>query len=172
MLGEGHRSARAGAEALSDHPMERQKTTSRIRGTLMDVEVAAQNLRRHMTSAERLLWGAIRRQQADGLRFRRQHPVGRYVLDFYCPSHRLVIELDGGIHEQQIEMDAARTEHLARYGNRVIRFRNAEVCDALPSVVERIRQIARTIEHERHASAQCRRVTSSPASIQGRGTAG
>jgi len=83
------------AEELAEHKIERQKTTPRIRGTLMDVEVAAQNLRHSMTGAERVLWRAIRQQQLDGLRFRRQHPVGRYILDFYCPSHRLVIEVDG-----------------------------------------------------------------------------
>jgi very-short-patch-repair endonuclease len=73
-----------------------------------------------------------------GLRFRSQHPVGAFVLDFYCPSCKLVVEVDGVVHDQQVEYDEARTEHLNGYGYRVIRFRNEEVLHELPSVLERI----------------------------------
>lgn len=73
-----------------------------------------------------------------GLKFRAQHPVGPFILDFYCPAYKLVIELDGGVHEKQAEYDEARTRHLNEYNYRVIRFRNEEVLEDLPSVLERI----------------------------------
>jgi very-short-patch-repair endonuclease len=85
-----------------------------------------------------LLWNAVRGQQMCGLPFRRQHPVGRFILDFYCPRKKLCVELDGGIHDEQRERDAARTEALAHLNIRVIRFRNEEVMTDLASVMQRI----------------------------------
>ena len=87
-----------------------------IRGTTPALEQAAQAMRRQPTSAEEALWGALQKKQVAGLKFRRQHPVGRFVLDFYCASHRLVVEVDGDIHDAQQDRDAARTEVLETYG--------------------------------------------------------
>jgi very-short-patch-repair endonuclease len=101
---------------------------------------AAQALRREMTPAEHRLWQAIRNRQLGGLRFRCQHAVGPFILDFYCPSHRLVVELDGNVHDARAEYDEARTQQLTSYGYRVLRFRNDEVFTDLPSVLERIRR--------------------------------
>jgi very-short-patch-repair endonuclease len=103
------------------------------------VQQAAKELRARMTDAERLLWSVLRRDQMGGLSFRRQHPIGPFVLDFYCPAIKLCIELDGPIHDQQQELDQARTEALETLGIRVIRFRNEEVMDNLPGAVEEIR---------------------------------
>jgi len=114
------------------------KTTNRIRGTTVEVEEAARRLRRNMTPAEQKLWEALKGRQVAGLKFRCQHPVGPFVLDFYCPERRLVVELDGGIHEMLENRDQARTAQLADYGYHVIRFRNDEVFDDLDSVLERI----------------------------------
>ena len=91
-----------------------------------------------MTPAEQALWDALRDRRLAGLRFRSQHPAGPFVLDFYCPIRKLVVELDGPVHERQAEYDAARTAQLNAYGYRVIRFRNEEVLHELPSVLQRI----------------------------------
>ena len=93
-----------------------------------------------MTDAERKLWSALRDRQIDGLKFRRQHPIGPYVLDFLCEERLLAVELDGGQHTA--EKDAARTAWLADHGVRVIRFWNNDVLTNLPGVVEMIRQEA------------------------------
>jgi len=106
------------------------------------VQDSARELRQGETSAEKVLWKELRGQKLAGIKFRRQHPVGRFVLDFYCSASHLVIELDGDIHKGQEERDAARTAQLQAYGYQVIRFRNEEVLNNLKSVLERIRQAA------------------------------
>ena len=73
-------------------------------------------------------------------RFRRQHPIGPYVVDFACPSQKLAIEIDGGQHAMQQEADTARTAELGRRGYGVIRFWNNDVLDNLAGVLERIRE--------------------------------
>jgi len=121
----------------------RDKTTPRIRGTTPEIEAAARRLRRNMTPAEQKLWDALKGRQLDGLKFRPQHPVGPFILDFWCPARKLVVELDGGSHAGREAEDEARTQQLQDYGYRVIRFRNAEVLADLPSVLGRIREEAR-----------------------------
>jgi very-short-patch-repair endonuclease len=118
------------------------KTTARVRGTTLEIEAAARRLRQNMTPAEQRLWDALRNKQLDGLKFRTQHPVGPFILDFWCPAHKLVVEVDGSIHDYQVDGDEARTRQLEAYGYHVLRFRNQEVMDDLPAVLERIRQVA------------------------------
>ena len=105
---------------------------------------AARDLRRRLTTAERVLWAAVRQRQLGGLRFRRQHPAGPYILDFFCPAGGLVIELDGAGHETTREYDEERTRYLAAYGYRVIRFKNEEVLRNLSRVLAQIEQAALT----------------------------
>lgn len=76
---------------------------------------------------ERRLWGCLRKRRLAGLHFRRQHPIGRYIVDFYCAEHRLVIEVDGETHHHRVEYDEVRTEWLESQGCRVLRFTNEEV---------------------------------------------
>ena len=102
------------------------------------VHQAAKQLRRPMTQAEEVLWSALRRNQVLDLHFRRQHPMGRFILDFYCASKKLCVELDGPVHDEQRERDEARSAALAYQQIRVIRFRNEEVLTDLASVVRRI----------------------------------
>ena len=118
------------------------KTTLRVRGTTPEIEAAARQLRQNMTPAEQRLWDALRNKQLDGLKFRTQHPVGPFILDFWCPARKLVVEVDGGIHDYQADADEARTHQLEAFGYNVLRFRNQEVMDDLPAVLERIRQMA------------------------------
>jgi very-short-patch-repair endonuclease len=96
-------------------------------------------LRRDATEVEKRLWRALRELESPH-RFRRQHPIGRYVVDFACPGLKLAIELDGGQHASQQEVDAVRTGAIARRGYRVIRFWNGDVINNLPGVLEFIRQ--------------------------------
>lgn len=114
------------------------KDSPRIRGTTQQTEQAARQLRQHLTPAEAYLWNALRHRQLAGLKFRCQHPVGRFIVDFYCPSCKLVIEVDGAIHSQQEVYDEARTKQLELFGYRVVRVTNEEVMNDLQTVLARI----------------------------------
>ena len=87
----------------------------------------ARTLRRNMTEAERVLWHRLRRRQVAGCRFRRQHPLGGFIVDFVSLEARLVVEVDGGQHAERHGYDQERTAWLARRGYRVLRFWNNEV---------------------------------------------
>jgi very-short-patch-repair endonuclease len=115
--------------------MQRRRKPRRL---VPPVMLAARELRSEQTPAEETLWAALRAQKLDGVQFRRHHPVGPFILDFYCPKKKLCIEVDGGVHDSQRERDEARTEALGTLKIRVIRFRNEEVLQDLPSVLERI----------------------------------
>jgi very-short-patch-repair endonuclease len=91
-----------------------------------------------MTPAERVLWGRLRKRQNAGCLFRRQYPLGRYIVDFVCLEKRLVVEVDGGQHTEQAEADRERTRWLEAQGYRVVRFWNTDVLDAVEAVVETI----------------------------------
>jgi very-short-patch-repair endonuclease len=100
----------------------------------------ARQLRRIPTEAEKVLWKALRRNQLCGVSFRRQHPIGRYVIDFYCPSAGLAIEVDGGQHAagHQKEVDLRRDRWLSANGVRMLRFWNNEVLSNLEGVLQTI----------------------------------
>lgn len=90
------------------------------------------------TDAERRLWLRLRGKQVGEARFRRQHPIGPYVVDFCCLERRLVVEVDGGQHAQRAAADAARTRWLERAGYRVIRFWNNDALKHTDAVVQAI----------------------------------
>jgi very-short-patch-repair endonuclease len=106
----------------------------------------ARQLRRDATDVERILWYALR-DKLGRWKFRRQHPVGRRIVDFACPEHKLAIELDGGQHAEQIEADDCRSKELGQHGYRVIRFWNTDVLDNLEGVLETILTILETPPH-------------------------
>jgi very-short-patch-repair endonuclease len=95
----------------------------------------AQRLRRNMTETEQLLWRALRELKGPN-RFRRQHPIGRYIVDFACPAARLAIEIDGGQHAVMREADDTRSSEIADHGYRVIRFWNGDVMENLDGVLQ------------------------------------
>ena len=95
----------------------------------------ARLLRSNMTDVERRLWGAMRGKQL-GCRFRRQHPIGAYIVDFACVERKLVIELDGGQHQNQKTYDDTRSRYLNQQGWQVVRFWNNEVLNNLDGVLE------------------------------------
>lgn len=98
----------------------------------------ARRLRRDATHAEALLWSRLRNRRLGGYKFRRQHPIGRYVVDFVCIEQRLVIEVDGGQHAAEGAEDARRTAWLETRGFRVLRFWNNEVLANLKAVLTAI----------------------------------
>ena len=98
----------------------------------------ARGMRLHPTQAERLLWDQLRRQHLRGLRFRRQHIIGRFIVDFYCAERRLILEVDGPIHAARIERDGARSAALRALGFTVLRFTNADVLLDIRRVIDRI----------------------------------
>ncbi len=104
----------------------------------------ARRLRQDATDAERALWRGLRGRRLDGLKFRRQHVVGRYVLDFYCHECRLAVELDGGQHNEpeQRRRDAARTAFLESRGVAVLRYSNIEALRETEAVLEDIHRRA------------------------------
>ena len=97
-------------------------------------------MRSGLTPAEALLWKSLQHSQLSGKKFRRQHSIDKYIVDFYCPDCRLAIELDGDAHftESEAEYDNARTEFLSRMGITVLRFENREIFDNLDLVIAEI----------------------------------
>jgi very-short-patch-repair endonuclease len=114
--------------------------------TTLQTVLSARALRRQMTPTEKTLWNALRNGRLDGIKFRRQHPYGPFVLDFFCVEHQLVIEVDGSVHQQaeQRSRDTARDEYLEQHGLRVLRVRAEEVERDLPGVLSRIREACLT----------------------------
>jgi very-short-patch-repair endonuclease len=98
----------------------------------------ARKLRKNMTDAERALWLRIRRRQILGYKFRRQQPLGKYILDFVCLESKLIVELDGGQHAVQEEYDSRRSQWLTEQGFRVLRFWNHQVFKESDAVVQAI----------------------------------
>ncbi|MEM8600356.1 MAG: endonuclease domain-containing protein [Bacteroidota bacterium] len=104
------------------------------------LKAVRRDLRNHATHAEAALWRMLQRRQLKGRKFRRQHSIGHYVLDFYCPAERLAVELDGNVHDDpaRAAYDAKRQAALEALGVRVLRFRNDVVLETPDLVVAAI----------------------------------
>ena len=100
----------------------------------------ARELRKNMTDAEKRLWAKIRMRQMGGYQFYRQRAIGNYIVDFYCPKAKLVLEVDGGQHysDEQIEIDRKRSSYLNRLGFKVMRFTNLDVLNNIDVVLDEI----------------------------------
>ena len=110
---------------------------------MIDLKHRARRLRRQQTDAERELWSRLRSRRVGGAKFRRQHAIGRYVVDFCCPERGLVVEVDGGQHLVKEEYDLQRTAFLLRRGYRMLRFWDNDVLLNADVVME---EIARAVE--------------------------
>ena len=101
-------------------------------------------LRQEATDAEKLLWAELRNRKLNGLKFRRQHPLDKFIVDFYCNEKNLVVELDGGVHDEKInkDYDDARTVMLAGFNIIVLRFKNEEVINDMQGVLKKISDVA------------------------------
>jgi len=111
-------------------------------GASEEIVVRARALRKRMTVAEKLLWSYLKEKKIDGFKFRRQHPIWRFIADFYCHKIKLVIELDGGIHQktETKEHDMNRTAEIERFEIKVIRFTNEEVLENIEEVLFKIKE--------------------------------
>ncbi|WP_035382769.1 endonuclease domain-containing protein [Ferriphaselus sp. R-1] len=118
----------------------------------------AKSLRRNQTEAEQRLWYHLRAHRFMGLKFKRQKPLGRYVVDFVCMEAKLVIELDGGQHLDQVGCDRVRDAWLKSQGFTVLRFWNNELMSEMETVLERIR-----------LEVESRALSPSPSPVNGRG---
>ena len=115
---------------------------SRSRESWKRMRPEVKRLRREATAAEALLWERLRDARLAALKFRRQHPVGHFIVDFCCPSARLIVEVDGPIHQGHEEEDAARQTFLEQRGYSLLRIRNEEVFTDVQAVLKHIRVAA------------------------------
>ena len=113
-------------------------------GAKPDIFKLANELRKNMTEAEDKLWQRLRNRKLNNLKFRRQHPVNKFIADFFCTEKELIIEVDGGIHNDPDakEHDENRTYELEQFGLKIIRFTNEEVMNDIDKVLEEIIIIA------------------------------
>jgi len=103
----------------------------------------AKALRKQMTLTESILWNRLNNKKVLKVRFRRQHQINNFIADFYCHAVRLVVEVDGEIHNSRVENDEGRTAEMERFGIKVIRFRNDEVENNIEDVIQKIEEIVK-----------------------------
>lgn len=111
--------------------------TTHGRGWTQQRELA-RSMRKAPTGAEELLWERLRAKRLAGLKFRRQHPIGRFVVDFYCVERGIAIEVDGSVHDRQADEDRVRQEYLEARGVRFLRFTNEAVQEHIERVLTEI----------------------------------
>jgi len=105
----------------------------------LNIKKKARELHRNLTPSEKILWNAVRNGQLNGMHFRKQHPFGIYILDYYCYKANLVIEIDGEIHLNRKSYDLEITEYLKSTGLKVLRFKNWDVVNRLDWVIKVIK---------------------------------
>ncbi|MFU8827215.1 MAG: endonuclease domain-containing protein [Brevefilum sp.] len=135
--GEGTRAA-GGKGLTSDGQPIKFDVSRQTRDALIE---QARYMRQNPTKAENLLWQELRARKLGGFKFRRQHPIGTFIVDFYCPERKLVIEIDGPVHLQQIAYDSERETYLQRLGYYIIRFENDEVIFRIERVLKIISKV-------------------------------
>ncbi len=125
---------------MVENPRARMKPENERHTNRPELKALRRDLRNHATPAERALWQMLKERRLHSRKFRRQHSVGRYVLDFYCPEEKLAVELDGGVHDDPLRWmaDTQRQAALEALGLRVVRFENREVLQTPDLVVEGI----------------------------------
>jgi very-short-patch-repair endonuclease len=119
-------------------PLTKRSVTRFQRVSPAKLELA-KKMRRNMTFAERCFWNAVRANKIPGMHFHRQQVIDGFIADFYCADHRLVVEIDGGVHEFQRAHDAQRDIALQKNGLKVLRFKNEDVVDHIEHVIEQVK---------------------------------
>ena len=112
-----------------------------VYGASPEIIKRAADLRKRLTKAESVLWNKIGKNQINGYRFKKQHPISKFIVDFYCHKALLVIEIDGDIHnkEEVLERDEGREYELQKLGLTILRFTNEEVIKNIDKVIENIK---------------------------------
>jgi very-short-patch-repair endonuclease len=128
---------------MSDDQSVRQRWRSGVA-----TQMRAQQLRQERTPAEALLWERLRNRQIDGFKFRRQHPIGRFIADFCCAEKQLVLEIDGAVHDRQEDYDQARTEALQAAGYQIIRYTNQQIDRDIDAVLADLRRNLRHADRD------------------------
>ena len=115
-------------------------------GASPEIHRRARELRKQMTPSEKILWESLKGKTLEGYKFRRQHPIKKFIVDFYCHELRLIIEVDGAVHDSldQNEYDCGRTFELEELGLKVLRFKNEMVINNLSFV---LKEISRFLPH-------------------------
>lgn len=126
------------------------KSVDMWKGATPKIFANAKDLRANLTEAEEQLWKSLSGNKLEGYKFRRQHPLGLYIVDFYCHALKLAIEIDGEYHftEEQKRMDYNRTKEIEFQGVKVIRFTNQEVVNDIAQVIEKIKTFIITSSNE------------------------
>jgi very-short-patch-repair endonuclease len=121
--------------------MSKEYNDNLHKGAIGKLYQYGRELRQSSTKAEKILWEYLRNRKLDGLKFRRQHPIDKFIADFYCHEKKLVVELDGAVHDDKMnaQYDEARTYELKGSGIKVIRFRNSEVENDIVVVLKKIK---------------------------------
>ncbi len=119
-------------------------------GATPDIFKKAKELRKYETAAEKILWAKLCKNQLMGLQFRRQHPINRFIADFYCARIKLVVEVDGSIHElpENQRYDLGRSEILNDFGITIIRFSNEQIVYDIESTINKIEKIVKKLLDE------------------------
>ena len=125
----------------------RLRVSPEVRRKMLEI---ARGFRKEPTKSEAILWQALRGKKLDGIKFRRQLPVGYFIVDFYNSVYRLVVEVDGSVHDTQVELDLARQDILEQLGFNILRVKAEEVEKHLPSVLEKIRSKIKTLKLNTH----------------------
>ncbi len=119
--------------------MERRNLPDMFYGAKREIFQNAELLRKNLTQAERILWSKLNNKQL-GVRFKAQHPIDLFIVDFYCHRCKIVVEIDGEIHAFLTEYDAGRTFELESWGLLVLRFKNKEIFENIDKVVDKIKE--------------------------------
>ena len=131
---------------------------------------SARRMRKAPTEAENLLWKRVRNRKFQGLKFQRQHPIDRFIVDFCCPEKKLVVELDGEVHLGTHEEDQVRQKYLNSLGFNVIRFSNEQVTHSIDAVLLEIGRTLESLDQSRSSVAAV--PTTPPLHANGEGAGG
>jgi very-short-patch-repair endonuclease len=110
----------------------------------------AKELRKTQTEAEKILWSKLNKNQILGLQFRRQHPIDKFIADFFCPKIKLIIEIDGSIHDipEYHNHDLGRSDKLNDFGITILRFTNEQIINEIDYTVNQIEKISENLIYE------------------------